>query len=128
MIPDHISSQNKRKDESEQQFYTTIKWLMAWWHEYFKVMAPGMVTRPLESFASIPVLDPHGDFMQVILIIKNDDRVLCVHHHKIMSNSSLTQSLIGTGNTCTASRHSRLGKDSRSNSFCELPYRKKRHS
>ncbi|CAO3590318.1 unnamed protein product [Absidia cylindrospora] len=64
VIPEHISSQNERKDESDQQFYITIKWLMAWWHDYFKVTAPGMVTRPLETFTSIPILDPHGNILQ----------------------------------------------------------------
>ncbi|ORZ21712.1 hypothetical protein BCR42DRAFT_488737 [Absidia repens] len=64
VIPDYIASQNERKDESDQQFYTTIKWLMAWWHGYFKVTAPGMVTRPLEAFTSIPILDPQGNMIQ----------------------------------------------------------------
>ncbi|KAI8330695.1 hypothetical protein BC941DRAFT_439948 [Chlamydoabsidia padenii] len=66
VIPDHIISQSKRKGESDTQFGTTIKWLLTWWHDYFKVTGLGMRTRPLETFNSIPTLNPQDDLIEAL--------------------------------------------------------------
>ncbi|CAO3614709.1 unnamed protein product [Cunninghamella echinulata] len=50
IIPDYIRNQNKRKEESDYEFSTTLKWLMNWWNNYFTVTSQGLITRSYDEY------------------------------------------------------------------------------
>ncbi|KAI8072596.1 hypothetical protein BC940DRAFT_233663 [Gongronella butleri] len=50
VIPDHIQRQCKNKDASRDDFTMGIKWLLTWWHGYFTITGPGLVTRSHDEY------------------------------------------------------------------------------
>ncbi|KAI8089323.1 uncharacterized protein BX664DRAFT_332731 [Halteromyces radiatus] len=84
VIPEHISNQNKRRDRSDTEFNTTIKWLLNWWKDYFSINSYGLMTRPLETFESIPPLDTYS-----VNLIKNLEQYmdnLGIHDSEIIQD------------------------------------------
>ncbi|KAI9489463.1 hypothetical protein BDB00DRAFT_770608 [Zychaea mexicana] len=57
VVPDHIQKQCGRKDESEKDFETGVKWLLTWWREYFTLVGAGLVTRAYDDYAFLKSAD-----------------------------------------------------------------------
>ncbi|ORX46314.1 Rad4-domain-containing protein [Hesseltinella vesiculosa] len=50
VIPDYIQLQSKQKDKGEDEFTTCVKWLLAWWYDYFDVISHGLMTRSFDEY------------------------------------------------------------------------------
>ncbi|KAI9315767.1 hypothetical protein BX666DRAFT_2019811 [Dichotomocladium elegans] len=59
-VPNHIQDFCSKKEDSDKDFKTSIKWLLTWWKEYFRLTGMGPQTRAYDEFKFLDKTDDNN--------------------------------------------------------------------
>ncbi|KAI8143710.1 hypothetical protein BJV82DRAFT_609169 [Fennellomyces sp. T-0311] len=73
VIPDHIQKQCDRREGSETEFQTGVKWLLKWWRDYFTLVGTGLVTRAYSQYGFLDDVDLTRDDFPLLTMLEERD-------------------------------------------------------